>query len=342
MTTNKTSFFREPYQFDWLKSEYFPALIKGARAGGPRRVRVWSAGCSTGAEPYTMAMLMREVFEPGWEISILATDIDTDVLAVADAGEYDANQIDGLDKRWLSRHFLRGRGAAQGRFKVRPELRKMVTFKQLNLIEPWTLRTRFELILCRNVSIYFNRATQTHLFGRLGQQLVDGGYLLVGHSECLAGMGLPLEPRRGNMYHKGAGVPAAARSARDTVSPRVTVGAIEAASSGSLVARVADSTAVCIYDSAEAVGGLAHVAAGRSSKASLERLLARLTQLGAEASRLEAKVVSSSAAAVESVRETLSGLGVPLVNQRVIAGAATEVRFMPAARRVRLSRQEQP
>jgi chemotaxis receptor (MCP) glutamine deamidase CheD len=287
-----------------------------------------------------MAMLMREVFEPGWELSILATDIDTEVLAVADAGEFDSSQIEGLDQRWLSRHFLRGRGASEGRFKVRPELRKMITFKQLNLVEPWALHTRFELILCRNVSIYFNRETQTHVFGRLGEQLVDGGYLLVGHSECLAGMGLPLEALRGNLYHKRGGA-AVQRSARDTVSPRVTVGEMVAASSGSLLARVADSTAVCIYDSAESVGGLAHVAAGGASKAPLERLLARLTQLGAQAARLEAKVVSSSDSAVESVRQALAGLGVPLVNQRVIAGGPAEIRFMPAARRVRLNRQEQ-
>jgi chemotaxis protein methyltransferase CheR len=338
MTTNKTSFFREPYQFDWLKSEIFPAMLQRARSGGPRRVSVWSAGCSTGAEPYTMAMLLRETFEVGWDLSILATDIDTEVLATASEGEYDDTQVEGLEPRALSRHFLRGRGDAEGRFKVRPDLRKLVTFRQLNLITGWSLPTRFDFILCRNVSIYFNRQTQSQVFSRLAAQLNDGGHLLVGHSECLAGMGVPLEPLRGNVYRRPA---ASARAAQRPTLPPVGAGSMEAAGAGrELLARLAGGAAVCVYDSAGPVGGLAHLAPGGQGSVPLERLLERLLELGAESGRLEAKVVAPSEAVALEVQAVLGALGVALVSQRVVSGGA-EIRFSPSARRVRLSRPQE-
>jgi chemotaxis protein methyltransferase CheR len=334
MTTNKTSFFRESYQFDWLRSEVFPAMLQRARAGGPRRVSVWSAGCSTGAEPYTMAMLLRETFGAGWDFSILASDIDTEVLATASDGEYEDSQLEGLDRRALSRHFLRGRGDARGRYKVRPELRRLITFKQINLISPWSLPTRFDLILCRNVSIYFNRQTQSQVFSRLAAQLHDGGHLMIGHSECLAGMGVPLEPLRGNVYRRA---PAAGRAATGPTLPPIGAGSMDAAGAGrELLARLAGGAAVCVYDSAGPVGGLAHVAPGGESADPLGRLLERLRELGAESGRLEAKVVAPSVAVVESLRVALGALGVPLVSQRVVTGGA-EIRFSPSARRVRMS-----
>jgi chemotaxis protein methyltransferase CheR len=337
MTTNKTSFFREPYQFDWLRGEVFPAMLQRARTGGPRRVSVWSAGCSTGAEPYTMAMLLREAFDQTWDLSILGSDIDTEVLATASQGEYEGAQMEGLDAKALSRHFLRGRGDAEGRYKIRPELRKLVTFKQVNLNAAWTMQTRFDFILCRNVSIYFNRQTQSQLFSRLAAQLRDGGYLLVGHSECLAGMGVPLEPMRGNVYHRAA---APAGHQRTPTIPPILAGAIGTAAAGKeVMARVTEGAAVCIYDATLPVGGMAHVAPGSADP--LPRLLERLRELGAVDGRLEAKVVAATDAEVASLRDALGALGVTLVGQRVVASGA-KIRFSPSARRVRLSRLTEP
>src|SRR5262249_4041548 len=142
ITTNKTDFFREAHHFDFLRDTVFPRLQERARQGGPQRLRIWSAGCSTGEEPYTLAISLRQAFasSPGWDLRILATDIDTTVLHKAGQGVYEEDRVEALSPALEQRHFLRGTGAKAGLVAVRPELRDLVTFRQVNLVNgPWPI-----------------------------------------------------------------------------------------------------------------------------------------------------------------------------------------------------------
>lgn len=182
LTTNLTSFFREPKHFEYLSQTLLPAL-RQAPPGQP--LRIWSAGCSTGEEPYTLAMTLEETL-PGHENArILATDLDSSVIARASTGIYDAERVQALPGNTLKRWFQRGSGEHDGKVRVRPEIRERVTFRQLNLIEPWPMRNPFDVIFCRNVVIYFDRDTQRKLFDRFADQLRPGGHLFLGHSETL-------------------------------------------------------------------------------------------------------------------------------------------------------------
>lgn len=185
VTTNLTSFFREKHHFEVLRERVIPEVIQ--RNAAKRMLRVWSAGCSTGEEPYSIAMTVLESLpaSSGWDVRILATDIDTKVLATASAGVYGVDRIRSLPEEITRRGFLRGRGAASERVRVRPEYQAPITFRQLNLMEPWPMRGRFDFIFCRNVVIYFDKPTQQRLFDRFADQLVDGGYVFLGHSETM-------------------------------------------------------------------------------------------------------------------------------------------------------------
>lgn len=185
ITTNLTSFFRENHHFEILRDRVLPELMSDSRAG--RRLRIWSAGCSTGEEPYSLAMVLREVLpdSAGWNAKLLATDLDTRVLEIARAGEYDAERVRNVAPERVQRFFQCGTGANLGKVRVRSELRQLITFKQLNLIDTWPMRGPFDLIFCRNVVIYFDLVTQSRLFDRFANILRDDGYLFVGHSETL-------------------------------------------------------------------------------------------------------------------------------------------------------------
>ena len=177
LTTNLTAFFREPHHFDLLAAR---AQEHAARRGGGA-LRCWSSACSTGEEAWSIAMILREAGCPG---DVLGTDIDTDVLDTAQAAVYRMERTSGLPAERLRRHFLRGTGANDGLVSVRPELRAMVRFAQLNLQSPvWPAQERFDVIFCRNVVIYFDREFQKKLLQRLCDLLVPGGLLMVGHSE---------------------------------------------------------------------------------------------------------------------------------------------------------------
>lgn len=188
ITTNKTEFFREPHHFDFLRRACLPELQRAATEGGRRRVRIWSAACSMGQEPYSLAMTLREHFgsATGWDLRILASDIDTNVLAAAAEGIYPLAEIDTVPEDLRRRHLLKGTGSWAGHCRVRPETQSLVTFRQINLIEePWPIRTRFDVVFCRNVFIYFNRQTQERILERMAQVLTPRGYLILGHSENL-------------------------------------------------------------------------------------------------------------------------------------------------------------
>ena len=188
ITTNVTEFFRENHHFDYLAHAVLPALWGRAEKLG-RRVRVWSAGCSTGEEPYSLAMVIRENMptSPGWDIKILATDLDTDVLTHASAGVYVADRVEKVGRPRLGRFF---EAAGDGTFRVGESIRSLVTFKQLNLMETWPMQGPFDVIFCRNVVIYFDDATKLKLVRRYRDLLGPDGYLFLGHSESLVSASL--------------------------------------------------------------------------------------------------------------------------------------------------------
>jgi chemotaxis protein methyltransferase CheR len=185
ITTNLTSFFRENHHFEYLEQTVFPELI--ASRNNNRRIRIWSAGCSTGEEPYSIAMMVRECFPSGqgWDVKILATDIDSNVLAKAAAGVYAEDRVSGLPTQRVKKWFRKGSGEQAGTVKVSPELQSLISFKQLNLMNPWPMKGPFDIIFCRNVVIYFDKPTQKVLFGRYADLMADDGHLFVGHSETL-------------------------------------------------------------------------------------------------------------------------------------------------------------
>jgi chemotaxis protein methyltransferase CheR len=185
VTTNLTSFFREPHHFEYLGREALPAIA--ARAAGANRLRIWCCAASTGEEPYSIAMVLREAEDllRGWDVKMLATDLDSAVLATGAAGIYAAERFQGMDPKRMTRFFDKGTGPQNGKLRAREELRKLITFKQLNLMQEWPLRGPFDAIFCRNVVIYFDKATQRVLFERMAALQRPGDLLFLGHSESL-------------------------------------------------------------------------------------------------------------------------------------------------------------
>lgn len=185
LTTNLTSFFRENHHFDYLGRQFLPQLR--TLNGGRRRLRIWSAGCSSGEEPYSIAMTVAEALPDlaQWDVRILATDLDSDMVATGAAGIYPAARVEGMGTARLRRWFLRGTGARAGLYRVKPALAQMVSFRQLNLLESWPFRGPFDAIFCRNVVIYFDKAVQRRLFARYADLLAPHGRLFIGHSESL-------------------------------------------------------------------------------------------------------------------------------------------------------------
>lgn len=214
MTTNKTDFYRERAHFDFLEREVLPPLKARATQTGERRIRIWSAGCSTGEEPYTLSLTLCEALGRmlAWDVRILASDIDTDVLNQASEGIYPQERASDIPAALLQRYFLRGTGSMAGRVKVGREIRSLVTFRRINLLEdPWPIQTRFDCIFCRNVIIYFDRPTQCRLMSRFAAQLKDEGFLFLGHSESLHGVCDQFAFLRNTIYRK---LPATAGAAR--------------------------------------------------------------------------------------------------------------------------------
>lgn len=187
ITTNLTSFFREKYHFDQLAAETLPQ-VERARAA-TRRIRVWSAGCSTGEESYSIGIVMREVLarHSDWDIRMLASDIDSKVLATAAEGIYPMDRFAAVSPERMQRWFKPPPGKAN-ELQASQELKSLISFKQLNLLDPWPMRGKFDVIFCRNVIIYFDKATQRSLFERLAQHQEPGAWLFVGHSENLFGV----------------------------------------------------------------------------------------------------------------------------------------------------------
>ncbi len=189
LTTNLTSFFREPHHFEALTSHL-------ASCGS--RIRIWSAGCSTGQEPYSIAMTLAAFMADKGprDIRILATDIDTDVLATAGKGIYSAEHVEDLPANM--RRFTQPLGADS--FRMTPAIRNLIAFKRLNLIESWPIGGPFDAIFCRNTAIYFEKPMQKQIYHRMANLLRPGGLFCVGHSETLHGFDLPLKGLGGSMW----------------------------------------------------------------------------------------------------------------------------------------------
>ena len=198
MTTNLTGFFREPYHFDVLAQHLVPAWA--AQPGTP--LRIWSAGCSSGQEPYSIAMALLEHLPDARtrDLRILATDLDTAALAQAQAAVYPLASIGPLTQAPWRRWVLRGGGAAQGQVRLRPEVLGLVHLRRINLIGDWPLRRHYDAIFCRNVMIYFDGPTKRRLVERFADRLTAGGYLFVGHAESLLGVTPRLRPVARTVY----------------------------------------------------------------------------------------------------------------------------------------------
>ena len=187
ITTNLTSFFREQHHFDYMVKHELPKLIKNSLTNH-KRLRIWSSASSTGEEPYSIAITLLETMKGSlgqWDAKILATDIDSNVLAAGKNGVYDERRIEDIPKKFKEKYFHKGVGVNKSKVKVDKELSKLITFKQLNLLHDWPMKGPFDIIFCRNVIIYFDKETQQELFARYYEMLTPGGLLILGHSENL-------------------------------------------------------------------------------------------------------------------------------------------------------------
>lgn len=182
MTTNKTNFFREPHHFDYLRRQILP-VVKN------RRIRIWSAGCSSGEEPYSIAITLNEAIQDLilWDLGILATDLSNRVLALARKGVYDTKSLQDVPPLLISKYLKCIETNPVRRYQVTEGLRRFVHFARLNLMGEWPMRGTFDVIFCRNVMIYFDRPTREQLVNRFWKLLRPGGHLFIGHSESLAG-----------------------------------------------------------------------------------------------------------------------------------------------------------
>ena len=326
ITTNKTEFFREPHHFEQLRARVLRDVLARTPRGERPRLRLWSAACSTGQEPYTLAMTVAAAGSE-WQradVRILASDIDTNVLRIAAAGSYPADQLacvaPALRGRWFTPD-------ANGGGTIDAALRAWVVFRQINFMDvPWPIRTSFDAILCRNVAIYFARDTQRWLFEQLAERLAPDGYLMVGHSENLAMMSDVFEAVGPTTYRRRhAQTRAVTRSnappadsvasrptPRATAKPaaadapcreeiRIGIGGVHASSEPTVIRTVLGSCiAACLFDPVARVGGMNHFMlpdgvpddglATRFGIHAMELLVNRLLALGAERARLRAKI----------------------------------------------------
>ncbi len=184
LTTNVTKFFREPHHFEHLKTQIVTPFVQ---KGGQGRLRIWSAACSTGQEPYSIAFTLLSAW-PGaanHDVKILATDIDRNVLAAAEAGVYAENLLDGVSPEMRARYFEPA--GERGQMRVVQAVRRLITFRPLNLVEAWPMQGPFQAIFCRNVVIYFDEPTQQGIWEKFTPRLAADGALYIGHSERVTG-----------------------------------------------------------------------------------------------------------------------------------------------------------
>ncbi|MHC4637257.1 MAG: CheR family methyltransferase [Planctomycetota bacterium] len=190
LSTNLTSFFREPQHFEFLQSRFIPALLEQKRKERNFKIRAWSAGCSSGEEPYSIAIVLHEAVQGRgrWDIKVLATDISTSILEIAKTGIYDTERIKPVPSIQRQRYLVPHRSNGQKVLEVSKTLRDTVVFRYLNLMKDWPIKGPLDFVFCRNVMIYFDKPTQSRLINRFWDLLDSGGILFTGHSESLTGI----------------------------------------------------------------------------------------------------------------------------------------------------------
>jgi chemotaxis protein methyltransferase CheR len=199
ITTNLTSFFRENHHFEYLQKTVLTELKR--KNSTTKRLRIWSAGCSKGMEPYSISMtLLKSSIPSDWDVKLLATDLDSEVLDTAREAVYSSTEVDGLEDSTIKNYFQRGGNGKD--VKVKDKVRQCIHFKRLNLLETWPMKGPFDFIFCRNVVIYFDKVTQKILFDRYADLLDVGGYLFIGHSENLHGISERFENMGNTIYRK--------------------------------------------------------------------------------------------------------------------------------------------
>ena len=202
LSTNVTSFFRERQHFDYLEREFYTPLAKGTLTTPGKRIRLWSAACSTGPEPYSMAIQAIDMLPDidQWDFKILATDLANSAVQKARDGVYPAEMVENLPKAMLSKHFEKVDVNGQASYRVNERVRNLVTVGQLNLMEEWPVKGPFDVIFCRNVMIYFDQPTKSKLVGRLADLLRPGGIFAVGSAESINSLGSSLRTVQPSMY----------------------------------------------------------------------------------------------------------------------------------------------
>ena len=202
ITTNKTDFFREPVHFNFLADEILPSCFENNPSGV---FNVWSAGCSSGEEPYTISIILNEFKQknPVFNFSILGTDISHKVMNMAARGVYAAGKVELMPLDYKKKYFLKSKDRENPTVRVTPQLQRNITLKYVNLINgPYDIKEKFKVIFCRNVLIYFDRATQERVINNLCHHLEPGGFFFIGHSESLSGMNVPLRHIKPTIFQK--------------------------------------------------------------------------------------------------------------------------------------------
>jgi len=204
LSTNLTSFFREHQHFDYLRQEFLPAWLEQKRGRRDLRLRAWSAGCSSGEEPYSIALTLLEAVQGKgqWDVKVLGTDISTRMLETARKGCYESQRVAPVPAMQKQRYLVPVTVDGQTGLQAGPELKQVVIFKYLNLMEDWPIRGPIDLVFCRNVMIYFDKSTQQVLVNRFYDLLADGGVLFTGHSESLTGVAHRFRYVRPTIYMK--------------------------------------------------------------------------------------------------------------------------------------------
>jgi chemotaxis protein methyltransferase CheR len=205
VTTNKTDFFREPAHFDFMVKSAIPSIIASRDDMRREPLRIWSAGCSTGEEPYTLAMVLSEfaVGRPDFKAAITASDISTQVLQVAHAGIYPEDRTDTIPLNLKKKYLTRSREKSRSLVRICPQLRSLVSFRRINFMDDdLGITEKMDIIFCRNVVIYFDKQTQQTLMRKFYKQLKPGGYLFIGHSETLNGLDVDFKAVASTVYRK--------------------------------------------------------------------------------------------------------------------------------------------
>lgn len=203
LTTNVSHFFRESHHFDILRDQVLPVLQQKARNG--QRIRIWSAGCSSGQEPYSISMCLHHAAPDlfSHDLLILGTDIDPAILEKAQAATYSDQQVSGIPSEMRSSYLVKE--SAAGQYRVSDQIRRIVRFRELNLLRDWPMKGQFDVIFCRNVVIYFDAPTQASLWPRFRQRLDPGGWIFLGHSERISDSAMSLfEPNGMTAYRAAA------------------------------------------------------------------------------------------------------------------------------------------